>query len=262
MLPKLSCYCGHTVGIYLLLYIVKAKAFSCDEDSVKGTLKCESRECCTPQLTNVIKADITGTNILCAFGKFYAIHDKLTGQKCVTVVSACQVELSYCYTEDGVIIGVPVAAVFLVFILVSIFLFVRHQRKRRKPSSISPFDTVVGFSNVEYEQTRHYENTRESYDRISSTTLVKNESALFENAGVYKSELIEVSDYANVPCLMEDGDLDQRNPVELDEAYDHTNNTDDNNIYDSTYQKSIFFVDNYSKTTPFHDRKHDTYECI
>ncbi|KAL3859631.1 hypothetical protein ACJMK2_009845 [Sinanodonta woodiana] len=318
MRPKLSCYGGHIVGICLLFYIVKAQAFTCDKHSVKGTLKCESWECCTPQLNNVIKADITGHNNLCVLGKWYSIEDKLPGQKCVYLSFLCKVELSYCYTEeiisttetphtlppkvftdsrstptvdikhaadstintlnredrtksstqtsfkDGVIIGVPVAAVFLVFILVSIFLFVRYQRKRRKPSSISPFDTVVRFSNVEYEQTRHYENTRESYDRISSTTLVKNESALFENAGVYKSEPVEVSDYANVPCacLMEDGDRDHRNPVELDEAYDHTNNTDDNNIYDSTYQKSIFFVDNYSKTTPFHDRKDDTYECI
>ncbi|KAL3859547.1 hypothetical protein ACJMK2_009763 [Sinanodonta woodiana] len=277
MRPKLSCYGGHIVGICLLFYIVKAQAFTCDKHSVKGTLKCESWECCTPQLNNVIKADITGHNNLCGLGKWYSIEDKLPGQKCVYLSFLCKVELSYCYTEetphtlppkvftdsrstptvdikhaadstintlnredrtksstqtsfkDGVIIGVPVAAVFLVFILVSIFLFVRHKRKRRKPSSISPFDTVVRFSNVEYEQTRHYENTRENYDCI-----------------IYKSVPVEVSDYANVPCA----------------SYNHTNNTDDNNIYDSTYQKSIFFVDDYSKTTPFHDRKDDTYECI
>ncbi|KAL3859540.1 hypothetical protein ACJMK2_009756 [Sinanodonta woodiana] len=292
MRPKLSCYGGHVVIICLLYNIAKAQAFNCDKHSAKGTLKCDSLECCTPQLIYVVKADITGHNNLCGLGTWHSIKDKLPGQKCVYLYLLCKVELSYCYTEgtshtlppnvssdsrstptvdiknaadntiktlnsedrtrsstqtsfeDGVTIGVPVAAVFLAVIFVSIFVFVRHQRKRRKPSSISPFDTVVRFSNVEYEQTRHYENTRESYDRIISSV---------ENAGVYKSVLIEVSDYANVPCacLMED-----------DEAYDHSNNIDDNNTYESTYQKSISFVDNYSKTTPFHDREDDTYECI
>ncbi|KAL3859549.1 hypothetical protein ACJMK2_009765 [Sinanodonta woodiana] len=345
MRPKLSCYGGHVVIIYLLYNIAKAQAFTCDKHSVKGTFKCDSRECCTSQLNYVIKADITGTNHLCGFGIWYFIEDKLPGQKCVYLSVFCEVELSYCYTEgtshtlppnvssdnqsttvvgietssspgdenvtiaqhdnasvvsvsidipatestrkaqnsntqtsfnDGVIIGVLVVAVFLVIICVSIFLYIRHQRKRRKPSSTSPFKTSMIFTNAEHAQPTSYGNSHERNDSIGSTTLVQHgvadatiyynsdqRDSSFKNGEIIKSVPIEASDYANVQyaCLMEDGDRDQRNPVELDEAYDHTNNTDDKNTYDSTYQERISFEDNYSRTIPFHDREDDTYEC-
>ncbi|KAL3859859.1 hypothetical protein ACJMK2_010048 [Sinanodonta woodiana] len=334
----LLCICGSlSYGLCL-----QSKGFTCDEHSVKGTLQCESWEYCTPQLNNVTKAEITGTNYLCGLGIRYSIKDKLPGQKCVHLTFLCEVELSYCYTEgtshalppnvssdnqstpavkietasspgdenvtivqhdnasavnvfidipaaksprkaqnsnnqtsfkDGVIIGAPVVAVFLVVSIVSIFLFVRHQRK---PSSTSPFKTSVRFTNAEYAQPTSYGNSHERNDSIGSTTLVQHgvadakiysnidqRGSSFENGEINKSVPVEVSHYTNVQyaSLMEDGDLDQRNAVELDEAYDHTNNIGDNNTYDSTYQECISFVDNYSKTIRFQDREDDTYEC-